>query len=75
MQLCGYESCDTKEYRYSLIELYDAIEDIRGTVLLSFEWTPEQIDKLEFQDENYRGLFFSYNHILKNIAKSNKKAP
>jgi hypothetical protein len=52
--------------------LYESIETIRGTVLLNYKWLPEDVENLEFQDENYRGLFFLYNEILKEIAKTNK---
>jgi len=73
VSIFGYDQIDTKFSSYSIIELYESIESIRGTVLLKFKWLPDDVDRLEFQDENYRGLFFLYNEILKKIAKSNKK--
>jgi hypothetical protein len=45
---------------------------MRGTVLVNFKWTPDEVEQLEFQDENYRGLFFIYNEIIKEAAESNK---
>jgi hypothetical protein len=36
-------------------------------------WHPSQIDELEFNDDNYRGLFWWYNEILKEIAATNKQ--
>jgi hypothetical protein len=38
---------------------------------LNKDYKPWEVDKLEFQDENYRGLFFLYNEILKEIADGN----
>jgi hypothetical protein len=42
-------------------------------VCIDNKWTPKQIDKLEFQSENYRGLFFWYNEIIKQLAFKNSQ--
>lgn len=72
LELIGTDKSETKAHKYNLIELYSLIDMMKGTILVNYKWTPEQIDKLELQDEDYRGLFFIYNETIKQIAKSNK---
>ena len=58
---------------YQLIDILSVVDNIKGTVLINYKYTPKQIDKLELQSDNYRGLFFIYNSILEEIANSNSK--
>ena len=71
--MCGYKQSSTRSEFYSVIEIYSEIEYIRGIVCKMNQWHPDQIDQLELQDENYRGLFWHYNEILKDIANENKQ--
>jgi len=73
VELCGHKQTSTKSNYFSILEIYDQIEYVRGVVSFNNKWTPKQVDRLEFQDENYRGLFFWYNEILKDIADTNAK--
>lgn len=74
LELIGSNKDDYKSTWVNPIDLYNQIDAARGTVLLSFRsWTPKQVKKLEFQAKNYKGLFFIYNHIIKEIAENNKK--
>ena len=46
-----------------MLELYSEIDYIKGEVAFNKEFTPDVVDKLDFQDRNYRGLFWWYNKI------------
>jgi hypothetical protein len=56
-----------------LISLYNSISNIRGSVLIKYKYTPREVEKFEFQSDDYRGLFFIYNQILEEIAYNNKE--
>ena len=73
LELVGYKESETRETKFSMIELYESIDAIRGTVLLRYKWPPREVDRLEFQDEDYRGLFFLYNNAITEIASINKE--
>jgi len=70
--LTNKESSIKSKY-YTILELYDSIELIKGDVCYNKNISPNEVDELEYQDYNYRGLFWWYNRILKEIAESNAK--
>lgn len=74
LELSGHEHSETSEKFYNGIEIVNQIDYVRGTVAINNKWTPQQVEDLELQHENYRGLFFWYNQILIDIADSNKKS-
>lgn len=46
---------------------------MKGTVLINRKsWKIEDVEMLELQHYNYKGLFFWYNQILEEIAGINK---
>lgn len=75
VELIGYSKSETKSRYLSLLDIYESIDSYRGTVVLNYKWTPKQVKKLEFQSDNYEGLFFIYNSIITDIADFNSKKP
>jgi hypothetical protein len=48
---------------------------MKGAVLINRKsWTLKDVDELELQHHNYKGLFFWYNQILREIADINKNS-
>lgn len=71
--MAGYKKNLVKKQRYRISDLTDdAIDNIKGTILINYKYTPDVIDKLELQSDNYKGLFWIYNRIIEDIAESNK---
>lgn len=74
-EIIGSKKDEIKVVKCNILEIYNALDAIKGTVVVNYKWTPKQVAKLELQSDNYRGLFFIYNQILQEIADTNKKKP
>lgn len=72
-ELIGSKKDEIVKKKYSIFEISDSIDDFRGSVLINYKYTPKQVEKLELQSNNYRGLFYIYNSIVEEIAKINKE--
>ncbi len=70
--MLGEKKTETNKNYYNSIEVLNSIDEIKGTVAINWKLLPKQVGKLELHSDNYRGLFFIYNHIIEEIARDNR---
>ena len=73
VELYGKKDSSIRCKGNNLLEILNQIDYIRGVVAINNKWEPKTVDKLEFQDKNYRGLFWWYNEVLRDIAETNRQ--
>lgn len=73
VEVVGENHSLIKKNYYNTLEILEQIDFIKGEVAFYNKWKPLEVDDLEFQHKDYRGLFWWYNKMLTTIAEKNKQ--